>query len=356
MTSVHTLLPDGYVLSEPDWRTLTEVQLAESLELNNALTAEVLPHDPPGTLEDAIRNWRSIPTRMDRCLLRVHDDGGRLVASGGFGLDPEHDDNPDMLGVGLNVLAGHRRRGLGSVLLRRLVELAADRGRTRLVSVSNDGLPDGRAFASAVGAQAKQAMHLNHLPIEVIDRAMLEAWVADGPERAPGYVLDGWDGACPEEDLAGFIDAVLVLNTAPRDDLEMNDFTLTPELFREHEGRQAAIGMVSWTLVVRRLSDNSIAGMHDVFWHPSEPEFVWVGATGVRPEDRGHAIGKWLKAAMTLRVLDERPGVTSIRTGNADSNDAMLGINTAMGYRPLIGQTTWEISTADAAAWLASRG
>ncbi|MEO6205198.1 MAG: GNAT family N-acetyltransferase [Mycobacteriales bacterium] len=356
MTSVQHVLPAGYVWSEPDWRTLTEAQLAEGLQLNNALTAEVLPDDPPGTLEDAVRNWKSIPQRMDRCLVRVHDDTGRLVASGGFGLDPDNDDNPDLLFVGINVLAGHRRRGLGSVLLRRLVQLAADRGRTRLVSASNDGVPDGKLFAVAVGAQAKQANHLNHLPVADVDRALLETWLAEGPGRAPGYALEGWDGACPEADLAGFIDAVLVLNTAPRDDLEMNDFTLTPELFREHEGQQEAIGMVSWTLVVRRLSDNSIAGMHDVFWHPSEPEFVWVGATGVRPEDRGHAIGKWLKAAMTLRVLDERPVVTSIRTGNADSNDAMLGINKAMGYRPLLGQTTWEISTADAAAWLASRG
>lgn len=58
---------------------------------------------------------------------------------------------------------------------------------------------------------------------------------------------------------------------------------------------------------------------------------------------------------MTQRVLDERPAVTEIRTGNADSNDAMLGINREMGYRPLIAQTMWELSVEKAEAWLRAR-
>ena len=79
---------------------------------------------------------------------------------------------------------------------------------------------------------------------------------------------------------------------------------------------------------------------------PAYPKVMWVGSTGVRPEHRGHALGKWMKAAMTLRVLAEKPGVDDIRTGNADSNDAMLAINAAMGYRPLLGVTTWELPLA----------
>jgi hypothetical protein len=58
---------------------------------------------------------------------------------------------------------------------------------------------------------------------------------------------------------------------------------------------------------------------------------------------------------MTIRILDERPDVTNVRTGNADSNDAMLGINKAMGYRPLLGQMVWELPVDTAAAWLRDR-
>lgn len=348
-------IPRGYTLTELDWRSLTDDEIAEGLALSNALSAEIHPDDPPGTLADALRSWRSMPQRIDRPLLRVHDGAGRLVASGYCGFDPEHDDNPDLLGMGVNVHAEHRRRGLGTLLLRRLVELAADRNRARLVSISYDVVPGGAEFAAASGSQAKQTMHLNHLPTAQVDRALLQQWVDQGPARAPGYELMGWDGRCPDEHLEAYVDCVLVLNSAPHDDFELNDFTLTPGQFREEETRSLGLGVEPWVLAARRRSDGVMAGVHDVSWHASRPDRVNVGDTGVRPEDRGHALGKWLKAAMTLRVLVERPGVTSIRTGNADSNDAMLGINTAMGYRPLLGKTVWELDVAEAQAWLDTR-
>lgn len=49
---------------------------------------------------------------------------------------------------------------------------------------------------------------------------------------------------------------------------------------------------------------------------------------------------------MSLRIMDDRPTVLDIRTGNADSNDAMMGINRAMGYVPLMATTTWELAVA----------
>lgn len=348
-------LPAGYTLEQKSWKDLTDDDIAEAVAFGNILLAELLPDDPPGRVEDAIASHRSTPERMVSTRLRVRDAKGQLVAGAGSGFDPEHDDNPDMCFFYLNVLPEERRKGIGATLLGHVIDLAKDRGCTRLVSHTNDLKPDGAGFARAVGADAKQATHVNHLPIEAVDRAELERWVADGPARAADYELIGWDGACPEEHLEPFVDLVVVMNTAPRDGLEMNDFTLSTEEWREQEERVAAVGAEVWTLVARHKSDGAFAGFHDVSWHESDPNTVWVGATGVQPEHRGHALGKWLKATMTLRILAERPQATSIRTGNADSNDAMLGINKLMGYRALLAQTTWEISVADAEAWLAAR-
>ena len=42
----------------------------------------------------------------------------------------------------------------------------------------------------------------------------------------------------------------------------------------------------------------------------------------------------WLKTTNLLWVLDEVAGAKVIRTGNADSNEAMLRINQALGFRP----------------------
>jgi GNAT superfamily N-acetyltransferase len=197
---------------------------------------------------------------------------------------------------------------------------------------------------------------MNHLPIAKVDIAKMRQWVADGPVRAEGYEIFGWDGDVPEEYVDDFLAAILVMNTAPRDDLEENDFTFSAEQLRESEKVANAAGTVAWQLIARRISDGAWAGIHDVSWNPAEPDVVYVGATGVFPEHRGHALGKWLKAVMTLRIMEERPNVTHVRTGNADSNDAMLGINKEMGYEPFIASTTWEISTEAAAKWLASKG
>ena len=47
---------------------------------------------------------------------------------------------------------------------------------------------------------------------------------------------------------------------------------------------------------------------------------------------RGHGLGLRLKAANALRVMDELPNVTSVRTWNAASNEHMLAVNRQLGY------------------------
>jgi mycothiol synthase len=344
-----------FTITLHDAATESDAEIAERVTLENELTREVLPDDPPASVEQAIAVSRARPLRLRRYLWKVRDQSGRLMGLAGTTIDPEDTDNPDVLGCGLVLAREARRRGTGSRLLAELVRIAEAEGRTRIFSATIHGQVGGREFAEALGAEPKLAEHLNHLPLCEVDRSMLDRWVADAATRSAGYELIGWDGPVPDEHLARWVDLVLVMNTAPRDDLQVNDFTLTPDEVREDERVSAAAGVEDWTLVARHRATGEWAGFHDVSWDPSEPTFVHVGGTAVKPDHRGHALGKWLKAAMTLRVLDERPEVTHIRTGNADSNAAMLGINKLMGYRPLLATTVWEIPVATAAAWLEAR-
>ena len=330
-------------------------ELAVRVSYTNLLRSEILPDDPLVTVEQVAAALAAQPKRIRTYAFRVWDAEGDLVANATTSVDAEERDNPDVLAAGINVLPAHRRQGLGTRLLAELVQLAESLGKTRIVGNTFEGVDAGPAFADVIGAIPAQANHLNHLPLAEVDRPMLERWVAEAATRSADYELIGWDGPVPAEHVTDWLDLVLVMNTAPRDGLELNDFTITEEQLRDDERMAAAIGAEDWVLVARHRTTGAWAGFHNVAWDPNQPAFVYVGSTGVRPEHRGHALGKWLKAAMTLRVLDERPDVTNIRTGNADSNDAMLGINRAMGYRPLIGQMTWELPVATAAAWLQGR-
>ena len=346
----------GYTITFHDPLDDTDEEVAERVALTNELRAEVLPDDPDQSVEQAIAALRAAPRRIRRYSFRVRDAEGRLVGGASTSIDPDDTDNPDVLWISMNLVASARRQGLGTKLLGALAEIAEREGKTRLMGNTNEGWPSGPLFAAAAGATSKQANHMNHLPLAEVDRPMLERWVAEAATRAADYELIGWDGDVPDEHMAQWLDLVVVMNTAPLDDLELNDFSITEQEVREREQVLAAMGAEEWTLVARHRATGAWAGFHDVSWSPSQPPYVYVGATGVRPEHRGHALGKWLKAAMTLRILDERPDVTHVRTGNADSNDAMLGINKEMGYRPLIAQTTWELPVDSAAVWVRSRG
>jgi GNAT superfamily N-acetyltransferase len=74
--------------------------------------------------------------------------------------------------------------------------------------------------------------------------------------------------------------------------------------------------------------------------------------TGVFPQYRNKGLGRWLKAAMLDKVLKERPQAKYVRTGNADTNVAMLKINTALGFKPYMAEALWQVDLQNVLAYL----
>jgi hypothetical protein len=57
--------------------------------------------------------------------------------------------------------------------------------------------------------------------------------------------------------------------------------------------------------------------------------------TSVVREHRGHRLGLLLKAGMLLWLADAEPQLETVDTWNAESNDHMISVNEALGYRIL---------------------
>ncbi len=195
----------------------------------------------------------------------------------------------------------------------------------------------------------------SRLVLADVDRGMLEGWVARADERAAGYSLLAWDGPVPEEYLERFVDLTMVMNTAPRDDLEMDDWVHTPARQRENEERFAARGESWWTLVARHDATDQLAGYTEFLFPRQHPEVAWQEATVVDPAHRNRGLGRWLKAVNCLRLLDERPDVVYVDTWNAFSNAPMLGINVAMGFEVVKSYSGYQIPTDRLAAALKER-
>ncbi len=55
-----------------------------------------------------------------------------------------------------------------------------------------------------------------------------------------------------------------------------------------------------------------------------------------------------MKAVMLERILRELPQANYIRTGNANTNAQMLGINTDLGFKLAWQSVLWQLPIADA--------
>ena len=342
-----------WAIEEWPLREQTDDLLTELYDAYEPLHQEATPDDPRTPLEVEIAAIRHYPAPEDGVVLVARDAAGAIagVATCGWEQIPGQD---HLLFVEIEVLPGCRRQGLGRLLLDRSVQVAEQRGLRLIMGRTRDNVPSGAAFCDRFGAEAAFVGEENRLDLRGVDASLVDRWIADGPARAPGYELVFVDGRTPP-DLVGAVAQVLnVMNTAPREDLDLGDVEVTPELVRDYEDAREARGDLQWAYYAAERASGQFVGLTEIRIRPALPDRVYVGDTGVDPAHRGQGLGKWLKATITRRLLDELPAVRWVITWNAGSNDAMLAINRRLGFRAVMIATTWQIATDQLQARLAA--
>jgi GNAT superfamily N-acetyltransferase len=334
-----------------DPRQADDLALAELWAFREVIRAERMPDDPPLLRESFVARTRNIPDfyHYEYQLMRAPGES-EIVAACGFGYELTGE-NMHLAEADVEVLPGYRRRGLGRRLLGWAAAAAQAKGRRLLLGHSSDRVPAGAAFARAVGATPGLEERHSQLVLAELDRGMLRDWQEQAFERAPGYELIFWDNEYPEELIEPFAALCQVMNTAPRGDLEVEDFTITPEQLREYRRRRIAAGRFAWTMLAREQATGALAGYSELMFDRSRPTIVSQAATGVRPEHRGRGLGRWLKAAMLERLLAEHPEARLVRTDNAETNASMLAINVALGFQPYMTVTIWQVEVERALAF-----
>ena len=330
-------------IEELDLATAGDADVLAVHALETALEQEAHPGDPIKPDSQAIPDLRHWPSyrRERRWVVR---DGGRIVACGAVAVEDVLD-NQHLAEIDLRVHPDVRRRGLAAALLPHLVATAQAWGRTSLYAESRLGHP-GEELARRLGARRGMVARRSRCLAADIDRDLLAGWVADAARRAPEYELVWWDGACPDDLLEPYVDLLAVMNDAPIDDLDIEDEQMTPDRLRDFEAGFLAKGRDFRVAVVRHRPTGQLVGLTEVHVNRHWPATVHQGNTGVVPEHRGRSLGRWLKGAMALRLLDEQPALEQVFTWNAASNGPMLDINVAMGFRPYDDWGVWQVEAA----------
>jgi GNAT superfamily N-acetyltransferase len=335
-----------------DYRSLSEEQIVALNAFENAMGAESDPDDPPTPLEVTRATATNHPdVVVINEFWALETDGS--IAGLGFSWWKQTPENRHVAHSRMEILPTHRRRGLAKALLPRVLDAVEADGRSLIITWTSDRAPAGEAFARRVGAEPASAVHANRLLLADVDRDVVRRWVEEGPVRAPDYELLMLDDVYPDDLIEEIVRLQDVMNTAPRDDLDMEDEEHTVEEMRQREQQGVAAGTTRWSLFAKHVPTGELVGLSVVYWNPAQPDTVFQGDTGVQPEHRGHALGKWLKAAMIERIFRDLPDAVDIRTGNADSNDAMLGINHALGFKPYVAQMNWQVPVERVRAYLA---
>jgi GNAT superfamily N-acetyltransferase len=335
---------------EEEWRALNTFR--------NLMIAERLPDDPPETVQRTKSLMLAKPDYVETHRWAAwHDleDGGKEIIAYCIGHISNTGDNKHALFFNIEVLAHHRRKGLGTHMLEHITEVARNAERRLLITQTLASVPAGDAFLEQVGARVGLESHVNQLDIADVDRELMRRWQERARERAADFDLGLWVGPYPEEHIQEIVDLTKAMNLAPRGDLEVEDFEVTVHHLRQQEEMMAKRGMERWTMYVRHRPSGELAGYTYVWWIPDHPLMVHQEDTAVWPKYRNLGLGRWLKAAMLEKVMGERPQVKYVRTGNADTNAAMLHINEEMGFKPHVAEKVWQVELERALDYLASR-
>jgi GNAT superfamily N-acetyltransferase len=330
-----------------DW---SDEQVADLNAFENFLNSELDPDIPPYPVgvTRAHRDLRTDPMHV----WVAREQNGRVIGSAWA--DAPTRENTHLVFTLIATRVDARRRGIGSALLRAVVDFTRELGRGTLILGSDHRNDAADAFAKSLGADLAFEGHVNRLTISDVDVAEMQRWV---DASHPDYVLE-WvpDGSYPEEwlpDMARLRD--VLQNDAPMGDLPVEHRTTSLDELRADDRRQIAYGNERWTVVARHVPSGEPVGYTEVLQTDRDPVHVFQGATAVDAKHRGHALGRQLKATIFLRIRRDAPDAKYVRTFNADTNAPMLAVNNDMGFTPFISGARWTIDPDKASAWLEAR-
>ena len=330
-----------------DARSLNDAGFAAALELQQRVDSERdpdLPVTPAAELRAIFDDNATDYCRHQRVV--AFADDGSAAAIGHLELESDVN-NLNLAGVEITPTDDDTAAAILAELLRR----ARADGRTSVIAWG-DHTPAAHALWTGLGAELRYTEQESSLDMAAVDPKLMNNWIEAGPADLE---LVHWSRYCPEEWIQALVATANAMNDAPTDDLDMADTVVDEAMVRAEIEARNARGL-EYQGVLAVTAGKEPAGTTEVFVNRYRPAASWQWSTVVLPTHRGRRIGRWLKAAMWLRLRATEPEVTGLQTGNAASNAHMLAINTEMGFKPTHLMGCWQADLDVLEAGISRRG
>jgi mycothiol synthase len=325
------------------FRAGTDEELKALHSIQAPIAAECGSDRTPKALESYIAFARRLPSQFDDHAWLAEVPGGDPVACGFCWSNSAGDAR--VMECDVLVRQDRRREGIGSRLFAAICDQTLKEGRSLLTWSTFDTVPAGEAFSGRLGARIARVNRMSELLLADVDWTMIERWARAERARDLGYRLDIVDGVFPEDFRADAATFHHIMQTAPREELDVGDTIIDADFVAELDQALAA-GRTRWTVFVREPHGACVGGT-EVTFEPSDPGTVHQRNTGIDPAHRGLGLAKWAKAAMLERIRHDRPEAVRAKTDNASSNAPMLAINDALGFKVVRTRTEWQAGVAN---------
>jgi mycothiol synthase len=313
-------------------------ELSEYVRVELAASSADEPHEPALTADSALARLTRPPSEYQRRLHWVarvpqiaEPVGVAMLALFGAA-------DSDLAAIRISVDPGHRRRGIGTALLRELAMAAGSRN-TLFMENIRPGTP-AHAFADYHQFAVVQRTVQLSLDLAGADRRRWQV------EAAPGYRLARWTGSAPEDLLGSYATARNAIRQAPHGDMSFTEPEWTPQRVRDEEamvrGREGELRVVAAV----HEQTGEVAGLTYLVVYQHRPELADQEDTAVLAAHRGHGLGARMKAANLQWLAADRPAVKRVRTSNAADNEHMLRVNNQVGFNVDVTSENREVRTA----------
>lgn len=327
--------PDGMEIRRLD--VFDDTEFEHFYEVTERAESFERPHHSSWSVSEARLEYRRPdPTERGEAWVVTDEEG---VVVGGASLWFPLMDNLSKCWGALTVDPDHRRQGIGAALVAHIVARMKQEGRTTMLTESAYPLERRadhpyRLFAQANGfTVAVDEIHrILTLPA---DPALLTSLAGEAAPHHSAYRIESFEDELPEELLPSYC---LVHNQlgvdAPTGDVDFEEESMTPALWRERVAKDKEMGRTRITSVaIDRAGD--VVAYTDLILPPPPSRDVWQWGTLVHREHRGHRLGLALKARNLQRLAELAPSRVRVLTSNAETNRYMVDINERFGFQAI---------------------